>query len=136
MIQQIRTEELIIPALILNEPYASKVFEGIKTIETRMRKFSYTGDLVICMGKQNNHWLAGKALCIVHFGEGRLMEDKDADAACIGNAPGRIAYDLNNRRLFSYNFKTSDYSVKKNYQGMFSVRIPDFVTIIPVNQQP
>jgi hypothetical protein len=65
------TEERIIAALVLNEPYASKVMEGEKTIETRMRKFSYRGELIICMGKNNDHPLAGKALCLVDMAEGR-----------------------------------------------------------------
>lgn len=120
----------IVRALVLNEPYASKVMQGIKTLETRMKKFSYTGDLVICMGNENDSECAGKAICMVHFGEGRPMKDEDAEAACIENAPGRIAYPLTDLRHFSYNFKFTDYAVMKNYQGIFSVRIPDFVTII------
>lgn len=118
-------------ALVLNEPYATYVMEGIKTLETRMKMFSFTGDLVICMGKENNSPNAGKAIALVHFGRGRPMTDDDSDAACIENAPGRIAYPLADQRHFSYNFKFTDYAVKKNYQGLFSVRIPDFVKIIP-----
>lgn len=117
-----------IAALVLNQPYASWVMDGIKTIETRMRLFAYTGDLLICMGKENDHPLAGKALCIVHFGKGRPMTDEDAEAACIENAPKRIAYPLTNLRHLSYNFRFTDYAVKKNYQGIFSIKIPPFVT--------
>lgn len=124
-----------IAALVLNDypgkHYATWVKEGIKTLETRGKLFSYTGDLVICCGNKSVTPNAGKALCIVHFGKGRPMEDDDAVAACIENAPGRFAYPLTDLRHFSYDFKFTDYAVKKNYQGIFSVTIPDFVQIKP-----
>lgn len=125
---------MIIPALVLNDypekHYATWVKERRKLLETRMRKFTYVGDLVICCGAKSVTGNAGKALCIVHFGEGRPMEDSDEKDACIENAVGRIVFPLTNLRHFSYDFKFTDYAVKKNYQGIFSVSIPDFVTII------
>ncbi len=124
-----------IAAIVLNDypgkHYASWVAEGLKTIETRSRLFNFTGDMVICCGAKSVTENAGNALCIVHFEKGRPMLDSDAEAACIENAPGRIAYPLNNLRNLSYKFKFTDYAVKKNYQGIFSVRIPDFVKIEP-----
>lgn len=121
----------ILPALVLNQPYAMFVKEGKKTIETRMRRFHHWkgGDLVICMGKNNDHPLAGKAICVVEMATWRTMEDKDAEGACIQNVPGRYAYDLCNLRQLSYNFNTTDYAVQKNYQGIFTVQIPDFAQI-------
>lgn len=123
-----------IAALVLNDypekHYATWVKDGIKTLETRGKKFSYTGDLVICCGNKSVTNNAGKALCIVHFGEGRPMVDEDANSACIENAPGRIVYPLTDLRHFSYDFKFTDYAVKKNFQGIFSVKIPDFVKIL------
>lgn len=126
--------ELIIPALVLNDypdaHYATLVEEEKKLLETRMRMFSYSGDLVICCGKNSVTPNAGKAVCLIHFGKGRPMVDEDAEAACIENAIGRIVYPLTELRHFSYKFKFTDCAVKKNYQGIFSVRIPDFVKII------
>jgi len=126
-----------IAALVLNDypnkHYATWVEEGIKTLETRGKTFTYTGDLLICCGGKSCTPNAGKALCIVHFGKGRPMEDKDEEAACIENAPNRIAYPLTDLRHLSYKFKFSDYAVKKNFQGIFSVAIPDFVKIISPN---
>jgi hypothetical protein len=121
----------ILPALVLNQPYAMFVKEGKKTIETRMRRFHHWkgGELVICMGQNNDHPLAGKAICVVEMATWRTMEDKDAEGACIENAPGRYAYDLSNLRQLSYNFNTPDYAVQKNYQGIFTVQIPDFAKI-------
>lgn len=123
-----------LPAIVLNDypgkHYATWVEEAKKLIETRGKYFSYTGDIVICCGAKSVTPNAGKALCVVHLGKARPMQDEDAEKACIENAPGRVAYDLTDLRHFSYKFKFTDYAVKKNYQGIFSVRIPDFVTIV------
>ena len=123
-----------IAALVLNDypgkHYATGVKEGKKLIETRGKYFTYTGDIVICCGAKSVTGNAGKALCIVHLGKARPMQDEDAEKACIENAPDRVAYDLTNLRHFDYDFKFTDYAVKKNYQGIFSVTVPDFVKII------
>lgn len=132
--------EKLYSAIILNEPYAGKVKDGIKTIETRMRLYSkLIGDIVICCdkGKSVGSPNFGKALCIVNFESGRPMKDEDAEAACIENAPGKYAYPLSDFRYFSYDFNFSDYVVvppgkrNANWQGIFQIRIPDFVTITP-----
>lgn len=123
---------MILPAIILNEPYASYVKEGKKTTETRMRLLTFTGDIIICCDKEKSKFSknAGNCLCLVHWEAGRLMTEEDVEFACIECVPGRYAFRLSNRRLFSYDFKFSDYVVNKNFQGIFSVRIPDFVKII------
>jgi len=131
-------------AIILNEPYANYVKQGKKIIETRMRRLSKLyGDIVICCdkGKSKGWKNYGKAICIVNVMGARPMEDRDAEAACIENAPGRYAYPLQNLRHFSYDFNFTDYVVlepgKKNanWQGVFKIRIPDFVEIIPFVEQ-
>jgi hypothetical protein len=135
----VMTETRIYNAIILNEPYAGWVKIWRKTIETRMRLLSkLVGDIVICCdkGKSISSPNCGKALCIVTVENGRPMEDKDAPWAVIENVPGRYAYPLSNRRLFSYDFNFSDYAVvppgkrNANWQGIFQIRIPDFVQII------
>lgn len=132
---------MILPAIILNEPYADYVKIGKKIIETRMRLFTFSGDIVICCdkGKSKGSKNAGNCLCVVYWTAGRPMIDEDAEGACIENVPGRYAFPLSNRRLFSYDFKFTDYAIgqdgrKPNWQGIFSVRIPDFVTILPVEE--
>ena len=120
----------ILPAIVLNDypdkHYATWVMQGIKKIETRSRRFNFSGDIVICCGNKSVTENAGKALCIVHFDKPRPMTDEDVEAACIENAIGRIAYDITNVREFDYKFKFTDYVVNKNFQGIFSVQIPDF----------
>lgn len=124
---------IILPAIILNEPYADWVKTGKKTIETRMRAFRHRGDIVICCdkGKSKSSKNSGKALCIVDIYEVRDMLDSDADAACIGNVIGRKAYLLRDWRHFNFDFQFTQYAITKNWQGVFQLRIPDFVAIIP-----
>ena len=127
-------EERIYNAIILNEPYATQVMERIKSVETRMRRLSkFIGEFVICCdkGKSKDSPNAGKALCIVDVEKFRPMTKEDEDAACIECAEGRFAYPLSNWQYFSYNFQFSDYYVSGSYQGIFQIRIPDFVNIIP-----
>ena len=126
---------MTLPAIILNEPYATKVMTGEKFIETRMRRFSFTGDILICCdkGKSKDSVNAGKALCVVYWNAGIPMTEEHEQGACIECVPGRYAFPLSNRRLLSYNFEISKYVVTKNFQGIFEVRIPDFVTINPTS---
>jgi hypothetical protein len=125
----------IFNAIVLNDyigaHYATQVELGIKTIETRMRKFKYTGDIVICCGGNSVTGNKAKALCLVHLGEGRPMTDGDIHAACIGNAPGRIAYHMTNRRLFSRKFTFSKRKVSGTFQGIFQISIPEDIQIYP-----
>jgi hypothetical protein len=120
-------------AIILNEPYADKVKQRIKTIETRMKRLNLIGELIICCdkGKSKHSKNAGKALCIVTVTECRSMTESDQVAACIECVPGRIAFPLTNWRYFSYEFSFTDYKVGGSCQSIFQLRIPDFVEIIP-----
>lgn len=129
-----------LPAIILNEPFAQYVKDGVKTIETRMKAFKHRGDIIICCdkGKSAGSKNAGKAICIVNVTDCRPMKDEDERAACIANVPGRYAYPLSNLRHFSYDFNFTDYAVTKNWQGIFTIEIPEFVKIITAlsNKEP
>lgn len=63
--------------ILLDEPagrhFATWVEQRLKTLETRMKLFSYTGDLVICCSSGSMTKNAGRALCLVHFGQGVPM---------------------------------------------------------------
>lgn len=119
--------------ILLDEPagrhFATWVEQQIKTIETRMKHFSYTGDLVICCSKGSMTANRGKALCIVHFGEGRPMEPSMESEAKIECVPGRYAYPLSKWRFFSRKFQFTRCRVAGTFQGFFDVRIPDDVQI-------
>ena len=135
----------IYKGLILNDyentPYAQWVKEGKKLIETRMnRQFNYRGDLIICCGATNSVTTnAGKALCIVNLWKARPMknEPKEIEASCIDWNEKRKAHLLKDWRHFNYDFIFKDYVVKRdgsngaNYQGIFDIKLPDDVIIIP-----
>jgi len=120
---------------LLDEPagshYATWVEQKIKCTETRMKLFKYTGDLVICCSSQSMTKNAGKALCIVHFGVGRLMVPNDEPDAKIECVPGHYAYPLSQWRYFSRKFTFAKCKVGGTFQGFFDIKIPDDVTIIP-----
>lgn len=121
-------------AIVLNDYpeayYASMVEDRVKTIETRMQKFKYLGDIVICCGNKSVTKNAGKALCIVEIWKRRPMRDSDVEKACIENVPGRQAYLLRNWRYFSKKFKFSKFRVSGAYQSIFQIRIPSYVEIL------
>lgn len=124
------------PALVLNDyldaPYAEWVKTGKKTIETRMgRLFRYRGDIVICCGYTNSVGPnRGNAICMVEVYDGGKMEKEHERAACIEWHPDRKILMLRNLRYFSRDFKFSSQAVKKNFQGVFSILIPEDVQII------
>lgn len=116
-------------AIVLNDypgkHYATWVEQQKKTIETRMKGCNYRGDIVICCGGKSVTDNAGKALCIVNLYEVRDMQDSDADAACIENAPNRKAYLLKDWRFFKRKFKFSKMKVSGSFQWLFQIAIPD-----------
>lgn len=126
---------MIYNCLILNDypekHYATWVFEQKKTIETRMKTFSYRGDLIICCGNKSVTRNAGFALCIVNLYDARPMTDKDMKAAMIENAPGRIAHLLKDWRYFKRKFSFSSRRVSGAFQSIFQITLPDdvYVTI-------
>lgn len=122
----------IYKAIILNEPYAGWVKSRKKKIETRMRKLNLEGEIIICCDKGKSKYSpnAGKALCLVVFDKGRTMEDGDVKDACIENVPGRYAFPVLEISFFSYEFQFSDYAITKNFQGIFTIKLPDFVEIL------
>ncbi len=129
----------IYKALVLNDyegtPYAQWVKEGRKKIETRMnRLFTYRGDIVICCGATKSvSDNAGKALCIVEIWKGREMRNtpEEIEAACIGWDKDRKSLLLRNWRHFNYDFKFAPQAIQKNFQGIFSIALPEDVIIIP-----
>lgn len=129
----------IYKALVLNDyggdqNYASMVKDGIKLIETRMnRLFTYRGDIAICCGAGKSVTAnAGNALCIVDIWKGRAMNNtpEEIKAACIGWDINRKSLLLRNWRHFSRDFKFAPQAVTKNFQGIFTISLPDDVDII------
>lgn len=125
----------IYKALIMNDypgaPYAAWIKSGEKTIETRLRRFNYRGDIVICCGKTNSVGKnAGKALCIVQLWKIRPMKKVDEKAAGVKFNPKLHCYLLKNWRHFSRDFEFSPQRISGAWQSLFDICIPQDVEII------
>ena len=125
----------VLNSLVLNDVvggphYATWVEVQVKTIETRMRSFSYRGDIVICCGNKSKSRNAGLALCIVDLFDVRKMTDDDVAAACIDNAPKRMAHLLRNWRYFNRKFLFTNCYVSGSYLSIFKIRIPDDIVLL------
>ena len=84
-------------ALSVQQPFASSIAVGDKTIEWRKRVWNYRGPVVICASKNprykldNGRYLpAGAAVCIVDMVDCRLMKKKDLYAACCEDYKGPV----------------------------------------------
>lgn len=128
-------------ALILNdygtgEDYATYIYKGIKTIETRMgRLFSHRGDIAICKGKSKSVGEnRGMALCVVNIWHGRMMKQTDEDAACIAFHPQRRSLLLKDWQYFNRMFEFAPHATTKNFQGIFDIKLPPDIYLLPQPQ--
>jgi hypothetical protein len=127
----------IFKAIIMNDykdaPYATWIKWGEKTIETRMRSFSYRGDIIICCGKTNSVGSnAGLALCLVELWKIRPMRWTDEEAAGVPYSPARKSFLLRNWRHFSRDFEFAPQKIAGAWQSIFDITLPEDVRIIPM----
>lgn len=106
-------------ALSLSQPYANKVCEGIKTLETRTYGTGHRGDLLICAAKSGDGEPKGVALCVVRIAGVRLMTEEDEEQACIALYPKAKAWELEDRRVLQHPFPV------RGMPGLFKVAIPE-----------
>lgn len=120
---------MIIKALVLNEPYASKVESGEKKIETRFgRLFTHRGDLAICC---NQGGKSGLVLCVVNIWNGRYMIKEDEVQACIEYHPKRACLFMRNWRYPSAPVRYRERFYYGTYQGIFEIEWSEDVELIP-----
>jgi ASCH domain. len=81
-------------ALSLKEPWASLVLEGRKTIETRVWKTNYRGQLLLCASKNPKSCISGKAFATANLVEIRPMKKTDEAKACCKVYEGAYAWIL------------------------------------------
>ena len=129
------TMQDVYKAIIMNDykdaPYATWIKWGEKTIETRMRSFSYRGDIIICCGITNSIGdNAGLALCLVELWKIRGMHWTDQDAAGVIYSPARKSFLLKNWRHFSRDFEFAPQRISGAWQSIFEITLPEDVSII------
>ena len=101
-------------ALSIKEPWASMIYSGKKTIETRTWQTNYRGKILLCASKKPSTNLSGNAFAIVELIDCRPMTKQDEEAACCE------LYD----RAFSWvmnNIENIDLFQIKGQLGLFNV---------------
>ena len=85
-------------ALSVKDPYGSMILNGEKTIETRIWKTNYRGDLLICVSKKPVSPLSGLAVCVANLVDCRPMTEDDIEFAMCDIYPGAYSWVLENVR--------------------------------------
>ena len=85
-------------ALSIKEPYASKILNEEKTIETRIWKTSYRGDILLCASKKPKSAISGDAFAIAELVFCRPMLDTDEWQACCEIYDGAYSWVFKNIR--------------------------------------
>ncbi len=85
-------------ALSLQQPWASMIADGEKTIETRIWSTSYRGQVLICATKKPvlEGLPSGCAMALADLVDVRRMEKEDEVEACCEWEWGRFAWLLEN----------------------------------------
>ncbi len=72
---------MIVKALSVQEPWASRLAYGGKTVETRTWRTGYRGPLLICASASPTSSVSGKAVALATLADCRLMTRDDEPAA-------------------------------------------------------
>jgi len=122
----IETDSVRIKALSVKQPWANMIANGEKTIETRLWKTPYRGELLICSSKDPDIYPAGFALAIVRLvWIGRMSEQWEAEAKCPTYA-GAYAWHLEDARKIVRPFRV------KGRQRLFEIEVPGDVKTVPM----
>lgn len=81
-------------AISVQNPYATWILLGEKTIEVRSWQTEYRGDLLICSSGMPKipGMISGCAMCIVSLDDVKPFKKSEMEAACLDEYPGRGNY--------------------------------------------
>jgi predicted transcriptional regulator len=107
-------------AISIQEPWASMILSGLKTIETRKWQTSYRGKILLCASKKPVSKISGYAFAIAELVEIMPMTKEHEKQACCEVYPGAYSWFLKNIKqipLFPVEGKLSlfDVEVKDGY---------------------
>ena len=91
---------MILPAISIQEPWASMIASGKKTIEVRSWKTNHRGTIVLCASKKVPGKYAGHAFALADIIEVRKMEPGDEKHAGGFFDPNQFSWVLSNVRRF------------------------------------
>jgi len=106
----IQTPLVLMKAISLHQPWANMIADGVKTIETRLWRTSYRGELLICSTRKRVADHAGQvcrprgcAVALVNLADCRPMTTADETQAGCKCYEGAYAWVLDNiRRLVPF----------------------------------
>lgn len=112
----------LVKALVLKQPWASMIASGKKTIETRVWKTSYRGELLIVASRKPRipGLPSGQAVALATLADCRPMMREDEGAACCEKYDGAWSWVLENVR------RLKPFPVTGQL-GLFSVEVPQGV---------
>jgi hypothetical protein len=116
---------MIIKAISVKQPWASRIRDGKKTIETRNRRTNYRGPLLICASKGADGD-GGCTMALCRLADCRPMTPADAGAARCQYLPGLWAWVLENVRPV-------DRKPVRGMPGFFKVDVPDKLVVELLN---
>jgi len=108
---------MIIKALSVKEPWASRIAYGGKTVETRTWRTSYRGPLLICASAAPASTVSGKAVALTTLADCRLMVPADEETAQSNWYEDLYAWVLTDVTA------VQPFGVKGR-QGLYAVEIP------------
>jgi len=106
-------------AISINQPWASLIAEGKKTVETNTYETEYRGDILIVSSKcPMKGYSLGQALCIANLINCRPLTKEDEEAAMVKFLRGMFAWifsDIRTIKPFPVKGKNGIYEVDFNY---------------------
>lgn len=102
-------------AISIKEPWASMLYNGKKTIETRTWKTNYRGELLLCASRYPKSEISGYAFATCILSDIHKMTEVDVASACCTVYPNAYAWMLDNIQrieLFPVKGKLSLFEVE------------------------
>ncbi len=88
-------------AISIKEPWATKIYSGEKTIETRTWKTKYRGDLLLCASLNPKSDLSGYGFAIAKLTDIQPMIKNDEKFACCEYYPGAYSWFLSDVKIIT-----------------------------------
>ena len=83
-------------AISIKEPYATMIYEGKKTIETRTWETKHRGILLLCASKNPKSKISGHAFAVAFLSDIQPMRKRDEFCACCDIYDGAYSWFLVN----------------------------------------
>ncbi|MCK9370153.1 ASCH domain-containing protein [Candidatus Dojkabacteria bacterium] len=103
-------------ALTIQEPYASMILEGKKTIETRTWKTNYRGLIILHASKNPKSEISGKIFAVAKIVDCKPMKKKDEKLACCEIYPRAYSW-------FLEDIKPTELKEVKGSLGLWEINV-------------